>query len=508
MSVRRALTAAVLVASVGGLGALAAPGCGSDDATKTGGRAVFTPCEGDYECATVEVPLDYTNPSGAKIPIAVLRAPAKDPAARLGAVVVNPGGPGLAFVERLATTYPVLSAGFAEATTRFDVVTFDWRGVGRSKPITCNDDALFDRIRSVDLTLQTPSAVADVKALRDALLAGCVNRPDRADPALLAAMNTENAARDLDHIREALGEEKLDYLGFSYGTWLGATYATLFPERVRALALDSATVLAKDLEADIAEQAASYELVFQRLFDACARDAACKLRGTGAGASDPGAVAARFDALVARQRQSGGLPAGTRTLSVVDMQFAIADGLRDGDFASLATDLAAAEAGDASKLLTRADTVTGRGADGHYDTSIIGLLAIACLDQPLGTSKTIEDVMTFANAARASSPRGTSPAMLPWALCVEWPHRRAAPRLAIDGARSPKALVVAGKHDPITGYAQGPELVRLLGNGSTLLTYEGEGHSAGIHSQCVRDQITKFLVDPTAPLSKTTCPPE
>lgn len=508
MSVRRALTASALVASF----ALVAPGCGTDDEARSDGRAVFRPCEGDYECATVEVPLDYAKPDGAKIPIAVLRAPAKDPAARLGAVVVNPGGPGLAFVERLATTYPVLSAGFAEATTRFDVVTFDWRGVGRSKPITCNDDALLDRIRSVDLTLQTPSAVADVKALREALLAGCVNRPDRADPALLAAMNTENAARDLDHIREALGEEKLDYLGFSYGTWLGATYATLFPERVRALALDSATVLAKDLEADIVEQAASYELGFQRLFDACSRDAACKLRGTGAGATDPASsaarVAARFDALLAKQRQNGGLPAGTRTLSVVDMQFALADGLRDGDFASLATDLAAAEAGDASKLLARADTVTGRGVDGHYDTSIIGLLAIACLDQPLGASKTIEDVMTFANVARTASPRGTSPAILPWALCVEWPHRRAAPRLAIDGARSPKALVVAGKYDPITGYAQGAELVRLLGNGSSLLTYEGEGHSAGIHSQCVRDVVTKFLVDPGAPLSKTTCPPE
>ncbi len=493
--------------AVGAVGAVAVS-CGGDESVKSDGRAVFAPCEGDYECATVEVPLDYSNPSGTKIPIAILRAPAKDPSARLGAVVVNPGGPGLAFVDRLAATYPVLSAGFAEATRRFDVVTFDWRGVGRSRPITCDDDALLDRVRSVDLTLEAPGSIDAVKALRDALLSGCVSNPSRADPALLAAMNTENAARDLDRIREALGQDKLDYLGFSYGTWLGATYATLFPDRVRAFALDSATVLAKDLEGEIAEQAASYELGFQRFFEACARDTTCKLRGAGASATDPAAVASRFDALLVKQKGAGSLPAGSRALSVVDMQFALADGMRGGGFSALAADLSSAESGDATKLLARADTVTGRSADGHYDTSIIGLLAIACLDQPLASSKTVEDLRAFTSATRAMHPRGTSPAMLPWALCVAWPHRRAGPRVAIDGARAPRALVVAGKYDPITGYAQGPELVRLLGNGSSLLTYEGDGHAAALRSACVRDVVTKFLIDPAAPPSKTTCPAE
>jgi pimeloyl-ACP methyl ester carboxylesterase len=275
----RASTAAAAVA----VASIFAQGC-SDDAKESGANAAvaFSPCEGDYECATVDVPVDYANPDGPKIGIAILRAPAKDPAARLGAVIVNPGGPGLAFVERLATQYPVLAAAFAEATTRFDVVTFDWRGIGRSAPIGCSDDALLDRLRSVDLTLQTPGSPEAVAGVRAALLTGCLSK---SDPALLAAMNTENAARDLDRIRAALGEEKLNYLGFSYGTWLGATYATLFPQRVRAFALDSATVLARDLEGDIAEQAASYELGLNRFFEACARDASCKLRGAGAGAA-------------------------------------------------------------------------------------------------------------------------------------------------------------------------------------------------------------------------------
>jgi pimeloyl-ACP methyl ester carboxylesterase len=340
-------TWAVIASTISLLGA-ACGGGGAAGAATGDGRAVFTSCEGDYECATIEVPVDYGKPAGDKITIALLRAPAKDPAARLGTVVVNPGGPGQAFVERLATTYPVLSAAFSEATTKFDVVTFDWRGVGRSSPIGCKDDALFDRLRSTDLTLESPGSEQAVRDLRVALLA-CLGH---GDPQLLAAMGTENAARDLDRIREALGEEKLNYLGFSYGTWLGATYATLFPDRVRAFALDSATVLSGDLEDDIAGEAASYEVGLKRFFEACARDAQCKLRGPGAAATDPAAVGTRLDAIVAKSKAGGGLPAGARTLSVVDLQFALADGLRTADWRRLAADLADADVGDATNLST------------------------------------------------------------------------------------------------------------------------------------------------------------
>jgi pimeloyl-ACP methyl ester carboxylesterase len=479
--------------------------CGSSSDTAASKRVTFTPCEGDYECATVEVPVDYADPNGAKIGISVLRAPAKEPSARLGAVVVNPGGPGQAFVERLATTYPVLSAAFSKATTKFDVVTFDWRGVGRSAPIACSDDALFERFRATDLTLETPGSLQAVTELRTALLSGCLAK---ADARVLGAMNTENAARDLDRIREALGEEKLNYLGFSYGTWLGATYATLFPDRVRAFALDSATVLARDLEGDIAEQGASYELGFTRFFEACARDSACALRGAGAAATDPAAVGQRLDALVTKAKAEGGLAAGARRLSLVDLHFALADGVRTADWRGLASDLAAAEAGDATKLLDGADTVMGRTADGHYDTTLLGLLAIACVDQPFsGGVQTVDAFQAFAASQRAAHPRGTA-ALLPWALCAGWPHTRAGARLAVSAAAAPKALVISGRFDPITGYAQGADLVSQLGNGSSLLTYEGDGHAAALHSACVREVVTQFLFDPSKPPTKTSCPAE
>jgi pimeloyl-ACP methyl ester carboxylesterase len=478
--------------------------------TKSGAadpRATFTPCEGDYECATIEVPVDYANPDGPKLALALLRAPASDPGSRLGSVVVNPGGPGAAFVERLATTYPVLSAGFAEATRRFDVVTFDWRGIGRSAPVSaaCADDAALDRLRAVDLTLRSPNAKEATLGARDALFASCAAH---GDPRLLAAMNTENAACDLDRIREVFGEEKFNYLGFSYGTWLGAIYATLFPARVRALALDSATVLAVDLETDIAEQARSLEHGFDRFFDACARDAACPLRGAGAAAADPQAVTARLDALLTKLETAGPLPAGGRALSIVDMQFALADSLREADFAKLGAALAAAEGGDASLLLARADAATGRGPDGHYDSSVVGLLAIACLDQPLGSSNTLDAFQAFAETLRATYPHGTRAAMLPWALCTAWPFHRSQARVAINAASAPKALVVSGRYDPITSYDQGTELVGLLANGSYFVTYEGDGHAAALHSACVRDQVTAFLVDPSRPPPKASCPAE
>lgn len=486
------------------LGTLLVPGCGDGAAGAPDERAVFTPCEGDYECATVEVPVDYAEPNGAKIGIAILRAPARDPAARLGAVVVNPGGPGVAFVDRLATTYPVLSAAFADATARFDVVTFDWRGVGRSAPIGCGDDALLEKVRAVDLTLASTGSFQAVAELRQALVSGCLSK---VDPKLLGAMNTENAARDLDRIRAALGEEKLNYLGFSYGSWLGATYATLFPERVRALALDAATVVMKDFESDITEQARSYELGLSRFFEACARDARCKLRGAGTSAADPAAVAARFDQVAAKAKGEPGIAAGARRLSLVDLRFALSDALRNADWLDLAADLASADAGDGAALIARADLVTGRRADGTYDTSILGLLAIACLDQTF-TTPSLEAFQTFAQSALTTSPRGAPSALLPWALCTDWPYRRAGARLAIAASAAPRALVVSGRYDPITSYEQGPELVRLLGNGSSLLTYEGDGHVSALRSACVRAEITSFLIDPARPPSKASCAAE
>ena len=476
---------------------LAAAACGGDDAAKPAG-ATFSPCLGDYECATVEVPVDYADASLGTIGIRVLRAPARDPERRLGTIFVNPGGPGQPMVDRLSVQYPLLSALFAETTARFDVVAFDWRGVGQSARVRCVDDALVERVRAADLAMKTPAAEAEIAAIRGSIVAGCTP----AEAALLARMNTENAARDLDRLREALGEEKLNYLGFSYGSWLGATYATLFPERVRAMAFDSAVALADDLQADISRQAASYDVAFGRFFAACAADARCPFGGTG----DPAAVASRFDALVAKL-EAGPLPAGARTLTATDAAFAFADGMRAAEWTKLGADLAAAEKGDASALLARADTLYGRDAAGHYETGLVALVGIACLDQPLSPPADPGAFRVFADGVRAAHPHHGG-ALLPWALCTEWPFARKAPRVVIDAHAAPPMLVVSSRFDAISSYDQGPALVDRLRNGSHLVTYEGDGHSVSLKSACVREAMTAYFADPAAPPAKTSCAPE
>lgn len=461
----------------------------------------WTPCNVDFECASVEVPVDYAAPEGDKISIALLRAPAGNPDERVGTILVNPGGPGIPMVEQLVRQYRTLKIAFPVALDRFDVIAFDWRGIGGSNAVSCVDDAFSEQLRTVDLTLDDPSSVARVDEVRKTLVAGC---RAKSNEKLLANMHTENAARDLDRIRIALGEEKLNYLGFSYGTWLGATYATLFPDRIRAFALDSAVLLESDLQAQMTKRAQAFDLGLGRFSDACAKDASCAFRGAGTAAD----VTTKLDALATKVRTApNGLPAGSRSLSIVDFQYAMADGLRTGSAAKLGADLAKADAGDASALVARADVVAGRKADGHYDSTLVGLLAIGCLDQPLAPGTTVDTFRTFVRGL-SPAPRSIGAAGIPFALCVDWPWKRATPPPAIDAHRAPPMLVVSGKNDPISTHAMARPFVDRLGNGSHLLVYEGEGHAAALRSACVREAITAFVLDPTKPPKALSCAPE
>lgn len=475
------------------LGVLAAASCSH---AKGGGlpRATFSPCYDAYECATVTVPVDWSNPGGATIDLALLRAPATG--TRVGTIFVNPGGPGQAMVERMVAEYRTLRIGFAEATEKFDIVAFDWRGVGLSAPLKCVPDSFLDGARAADLTM-TRGDLAGLDALTKTLVGGCTADPNAA---LLTHVDAESAARDLDRMRIALGESKLDFLGYSYGGWLGATYATLFPDNVGAMVLDAGNALGTTLTDDVTRSAKTFEAGLARFFDACARDATSKLH-----AADAAAVAARYDALIAKIAR-GGASAGGRALSSVDAQAAVASGLRSGNFTKLASDLAAAESGDGSALLSSADAAAGRGVDGRYDDSFVAHLAIACLDQP--PDFTLQSFASFTNDLRVSAPRATSEAVLPWALCAQWPWRRAAAPQPIAAPRAAPLLIVSGRYDPIVSYDQGRELANRLANGSYVLTYEGEGHAASLHSACVRSVVTQFFLSPTTPPATESCPAE
>jgi len=486
----------------GGLAALLAascaiPGCTDDVAAAPTTTLAWKPCYDGFECATIDVPVDYAAPDAGTLALALLRAPAEDREARVGTVIVNPGGPGIAMVEQLAATYRTLKIGFPVALSRLDLVAFDWRGVGASAPLSCVDDRFFDELRTLDLTLEEPSSVALVDAARHRLQEGC---RARADERLLRNVGTVSAARDLERIRIALGEEKLNYLGFSYGTHLGATYATLYPSRVRAFVLDAPVALEGDLGAQLALRARAFDHGLTRFAEACARDTQCALRSDGS----PSAVLARLDALATKARAEG-MEAADRRVSAVDLSYALADGLRVGDPRRLAVDLAKAEAGDASVLLARADKVAGRRPDGTYDSTLVGLLSIACLDQPLAEGTTTHGFRSLVHAL-APTPRARGAAGIPFALCVDWPWKRTTPGVVVDARIAPPMLVVAGRNDPLSTFAMAGTFLARLGNGSHLVTYEGDGHIGATHSQCVRDAITDFVLDPSQPPRAASCP--
>jgi len=265
------------------------------------------------DCASVRVPLDYSHPDGRTIDIALDRHAATG--TRIGSLLINPGGPGASGVDSLDYVVSLLSASVLE---HFDIVGFDPRGVARSSPVHCLSGPQLDRFLNLD---PAPTGESGFQALVDASRSfdqGCESLSGE----LLPDMSTENAARDMDQIRQAVGDEKLTYLGFSYGTFLGATYAELFPGRVRAMVLDGAVDPSNDPVAANIDQSAAFDKQLDAFFADCAARPSCAWK--------PGSdLHAAFDALMARIRMQP-LPAeGKRTLGPGDAYFGVAQALYD-----------------------------------------------------------------------------------------------------------------------------------------------------------------------------------
>ncbi len=209
----------------------------------------WAPCNGDLQCGTLVVPLDYARPGGATIAIAVARHPAEDPAARIGSLVIDPGGPGVSGIDDMTNELDSLTPRLLDD---FDIVLFDPRGVERSDPVTCAPTT--DSAPS-DPTPSTPTERAATVAGLKAFAAAC----EKLSPTLLPYVGTVDVARDMDRLRQALGDGGLTYMGQSYGTLLGLTYASLFPTHIRAMVLDSVIDPALSFDQMTAGQADGFE---------------------------------------------------------------------------------------------------------------------------------------------------------------------------------------------------------------------------------------------------------
>lgn len=445
-------------------------------------RLALAPCQGDAElrCGRLRVPIDHARPHGAKIELAVIQAPALG-APRRGFIFVNPGGPGGSGVDLVVLAKPLWTPLRAAG---FDIVSFDPRGVARSAPVAC----------AVQLPPPPASDELPVLAafldLSSALFAqACAEQ----NGALATKIGTNDVARDMDLLRAALGDRELNYLGFSYGTILGASYATLFPQRTRAMVLDANVppawlgdyLLELDHEGSI-----SAEVTLRRLDTLCRADAACPLRQAGVIATLE-RVAARLDA--SPVLVDGGIIDGD---VVRGQTFGLLYNEQRG-WQLVTQTLAMADAGDLRGIVP-APISPG-------DTTVIDVaFPIICNDSR--TRRPALDYLLPQLEQRPLAPHfGGGNLGLAITACTRWP---VTPVIPLGNARTRHPVVMIGNdYDPATPLSWSRNMASALGSPTTLVRYRGGGHTIyGSGSACVDDAIHAYFRDPATPPQRLTCP--
>jgi pimeloyl-ACP methyl ester carboxylesterase len=457
----------------------------------------WAPCGDGLECATLRVPVDWSAPEGPTLGLAVARRPAGEPGERLGALVVEPGGPGVSGVGWLRASADGVTT--PEVARRYDVVAFDPRGVGASSPVDCLTDAELDaELAGTGTGAGAPGdrpAAPERRRAAEEFAAGCLARTGD----LLAHVGTRSAARDLDVLRAALGQERLDYLGKSYGTLLGATYAELFPQRVGRVVLDGALDPAAGYAEVVAEQAVGLEGALAAYAAGCAQRRGCPL------ADDPAAAVGQVRDLL-RGLEAEPLPTDsgrplTASLAVMGVVAPLYD---DAAWPALDQALAAALEGDGSPLLRIADAYAGRREDGSYATNTLeAFIAVTCLDRPVDASPAAVEAAA-AEAERASPTFGRHLAGGE-VQCGAWPVPAVGLPLPLTADGAAPILVVGTTGDPATPYSWAQELAAQLTSGR-LLTWQGEGHTAYRRgSACVDGAVDGYLLDGVLPGEGATC---
>lgn len=454
-------------------------------------------CDEEFQCATATVPVDYEDPDGDTIELALLRAPAtgENP---IGSLLVNPGGPGASGVDYARVAGSVVTDPVRE---RYDIVGFDPRGVGQSAPIDCVDDATLDEYLASDASPDDDEEVAALQDGVEELVAGC----ESLSGDLLPHVGTPNVARDLDVLRATLGDEKLNYLGKSYGTLIGAIYADLFPDRVGRLVLDGAIDPSLSGDDMGLGQAGGFERALSAFLSWCFDQDECSVGSSEAEAQ------ARIQGLL-DQADEEPLPAGdenrplTETLALYGLIFPLYLTADEGyplldDALGLALD-----EGDGSELLSLADIYLKRNSDGSYgdnSNEVIGV--VNCLDHP-------EDPSTEAAQAGQAEFEAASPIFGPflaWAGvgCAPFVDDAAATTepVAVTATGADPILVVGTTGDPATPYEWAEALATQLSSG-VLLTYESAVHTAYIAgSECIDDAVDAYLLAGTVPAEGTRC---
>jgi pimeloyl-ACP methyl ester carboxylesterase len=490
------LAVALTSACGGGHHASGAGAPASASGAQSGAALKWHSCDDTHasqdQCATLAVPLDRSAPASGTINLALIRTRATG-SHRIGSLLINPGGPGASTLGEFDALASQLSSSLR---SRFDIVGFDPRGVGESTAVSCTNTAGLDAYTALDLSPTTPAAVAALKAGAQSLADAC----EAHSAALLPHVGTKDAAEDMESIRVAVGDPKLTYLGYSYGTFLGAEYAELFPTHVRALVLDGAL----DPTVPPVQGSNVQSKGFQDQLDAflanCKSSGDCKW-------NIPGDPHQALRALVAKV-DAAPLPAGGgRVLHAGELFYGIGVALYDrASWPALSAALADVAAGKGASMLALSDAYTDRTSAG-YDNSIEANLAVNCRDY--AWPRDPDTFLADATAAAASAPDfGTANLDLQLA-CAYWPASASGTSNPgpFTAAGSPPILVVATTGDPATPYSEGVSLSKQLSRG-VLLTNVGEQHTAYAYSACVRGYADAYLTDLTTPPVGARCADE
>ncbi|GAA4890854.1 alpha/beta hydrolase [Tessaracoccus lubricantis] len=432
---------------------------------------------GRVQCTTVLAPLDWEDPAGDAIELAVTRVPGGD--SSRGPLFVNPGGPGFGGQE--------MAVGLAGRWENYDTYGWDPRGTGESTHVVCGT---FEETEQMILLDGSPDDTAEDRALRQGSRDFAQQCRDGSGK-LLDHLTTIDVVRDLDLLRHLAGAEKLNYVGVSYGTYVGAMYAQLFPDTAGRLVLDAAVEIT---DREPTPQVAGFELALDNFIEWCAGSDLCDL------GDDAAAIRADIDSMLTRLDQRP-LEVNGRRLTQTLGALGIAVLLYEDDeaYRSLAQYIGEAIAGDGEALLTLADLYNGRTAN-SYGTPLYAFPAMGCVD---GQDEGADAVLpawreTFSVAPLMAPNMGTSYA------CEFW-TADSAPQLDITAPGAPPILVVGTTGDSATPYEQAVSMAEQLESGS-LLTLEGAGHGAVTgDNQCIAEAVDGFLYDGVVPAEGTRC---
>ena len=447
---------------------------------------------GENECARLNVPLDYARPDGPGIRLAVVRVRAGERDKRVGQLVVNPGGPGGSGVQYATAG----SAVFGEELSRFyDIVGFDPRGVGSSTPLECMDTEKTDEVVAADPDPDTPEEVATLDRLTAEFGQGCL----RESGELARHVSTVEAAKDMDILRAALEEPQLDYFGASYGTFLGATYADLFPKNVRRMVLDGAIDPSMSNEELTLGQAKGFQTALRAYIQDCVDQGDCILGDS----VDAGAKRVRqlLDEIDAEPLETGTDRELTEGLAVLGMILP----LYVKEYWPLLTAALtqAIDRGRGSQLLQLADQYTSRGPDRYTDNSLEALYAVNCLDHSdsIPSSEVPSHIPKFEQA----SPSFGRFFAYGLSTCASWPIKSGNVTKALDAAGAPPIVVIGTTRDPATPYEMAVSLADQLESGR-LISRDGDGHTGfNQGNECVDRAVEAYLVRGKVPRDELSC---